>query len=118
MLKSSAIAIIASMAMASSAYSMTLQPNKSAGMHAVGETLVHQVGSRKHRASKSAKAQLQRVLRPHFTKIPITRAMRAAAGNPNMVVFDRRYGSIFADSNVHRCSFITYRGQRAMICES
>ena len=56
---------------------------------------------------------LKRVLRPHHNRYIITRKVRAAAGDPNMVVFDRRGGA----SNVWRCSFITHRGKRAMVCD-
>lgn len=63
--------------------------------------------------SHSGQEQLQRLLKPHFFPIPVTRAARAAAGNPDMVVLDRRG----RPGEVYRCSFITLRGKRAMVCD-
>jgi len=65
-------------------------------------------------ASKlTGQQQLKRLMRPHTFRYPVTRAAKAAAGNANMVLFDRRVGF----SDVYRCSFITYRSNRAMVCD-
>ena len=72
----------------------------------------------KKRKSLTPKQKLDRVLRTHTFRYPITREIRRAAGNPNMVVLDRRKLSFAGTFHTHRCSFITYRGQRAILCES
>ena len=74
--------------------------------------------SKKRGANLTSKQKLNRVLRPHTFRYPITREIRRAAGNPNMVVLDRRKLSFAGTFHTHRCSFITYRGQRAILCES
>ena len=62
----------------------------------------------------SGKQKLQRVLRTHTFRYPITRDIRAAAGNPNMAVFDHRTGFT---GTTYRCSYITYRSQKALVCD-
>ena len=74
------------------------------------------VGSK--RSNLTAKQKLDRVLRPHTFRYPITREIRRAAGNPNMAVLDRRKLGFAGTFHTHRCSFITLRGQRAILCES
>lgn len=115
-MKSLMIAAAAAMAFVSGAQAVTFQPTIATAQATTGDGYVLQVGS--SRVSAKARAQLQRVLRPHYTRIPITREMRAAAGDPNMTVIDRRSSGIFSSGEVNRCSFITMRGKRAMICES
>ena len=57
---------------------------------------------------------LKDVFRQHvFFGRRFDRRLRAAAGDPNIVVFDHRiYG---ADGS--QCSYITYRGKRAIVCD-
>lgn len=66
-------------------------------------------------ANQSGKKQLERLLKPHFSRFgnPITQKVKNATGDPNIVVFDRRGGG----DSVFRCSFITYKGKRAMTCD-
>lgn len=62
----------------------------------------------------SGREKLKRLLRPHsrFGNI-ITQDVRDATGDPNIVVFDQRGGR----SGVYRCSYLTYRGKRALQCD-
>lgn len=63
-------------------------------------------------SDRSGAAQLKRLLNPHTHYIAVTRAARAATGNPNIRVIDRRTGD-----SVFRCSFLTVQGKRALICD-
>jgi hypothetical protein len=58
--------------------------------------------------------KLRKLLRPHayYGQI-VTDDIRAATGDPNIVVFDRRniWGEIYS------CNYITYRGKRALVCD-
>ena len=59
-------------------------------------------------------AELQKLLKWHiWYGKPITRGVRAAAGDPNMAVFDNRR----TRNLTHMCSYIIYRGKRAIRCE-
>lgn len=60
----------------------------------------------------SPRGQLQRLLKPHYISYPVTRLVREAAGDYDMVVFDHRAGG-----GPYRCTFITHRGKRAMTCD-
>jgi hypothetical protein len=60
------------------------------------------------------RAELQKILRPHrWRGKGVSRGVRAAAGDPNMAVLERRQ-----IGQMSTCSFITYRGKRAMQCQS
>ncbi len=62
-----------------------------------------------------ARKQLDRILGRHLYRgFPITPDMREAAGDRRMAVFDHRFER-FAPAT---CSFITYRGKRAITCTS
>ncbi len=67
---------------------------------------------KRHDRSSSTYAQkeLKRIQKPHF-KLgkPISPGVRRAAGAK--AVFDHRSGG------VNRCSYITYRGERAIVCD-
>ena len=59
------------------------------------------------------RAELKKIMRSHtFRGKGISRGVRAAAGDPNMAVIDRR-----RPGNNSQCSFITLRGKRAMQCQ-
>lgn len=59
-------------------------------------------------------AELQKLLKWHiWYGKPITRGVRAAAGDPDMAVFDNRR----TRNLTHMCSYIIYRGKRAIRCE-
>jgi hypothetical protein len=62
------------------------------------------------KSSAYAQKELKRIKRPHF-KLgkPISPEVRRAAGAK--AVFDHRTGG------VSRCSYITYRGERAIVCD-
>ncbi len=57
---------------------------------------------------------LKQIFRQHvFFGRRFDKRLRAATGDPRIVVFDHRiYG---ADGS--ECSFITYRGKRAIVCD-
>jgi hypothetical protein len=56
--------------------------------------------------------KLDRLLEPHtYYGFPVSRGVRAAAGNPEMIVLDRRRFHSTAE-----CGFRTYRHQRIMEC--
>ncbi len=63
-----------------------------------------------HKTSAYAQKELKRIQKPHF-KLgkSISPEVRRAAGAK--AVFDHRSGG------VNRCSFITYRGERAIVCD-
>ncbi len=63
--------------------------------------------------SESGKKRLKRLLRPHFLPLNVTRAARAATGDPNITVIDRR----FSYDEPYSCSFLTQHGKRVMICD-
>ncbi len=68
----------------------------------------------KFRKNLSGAAKLKRLMRPHFGRyLPITQDIRDATGDPDIVVFDRRG----LRSELYTCTFITYRGKRAMTCD-
>jgi hypothetical protein len=57
-------------------------------------------------------AELNRLLNPHIWHgKPVSHRVRAAAGNANMIVLDRRRFSYTSE-----CSFRIYRNQRIMDC--
>jgi hypothetical protein len=58
--------------------------------------------------------KLQKLLRPHayYGQI-VTDDVRAATGDPQIVVFDRRH--IWGE--IYSCNYMTYRGKRALVCE-
>ncbi len=59
--------------------------------------------------------ELRKVLKTHnFTGARISPRIREAAGDRSMAVFDNRVG-IWEPA---QCSFITYRGKKAMVCDS
>ncbi|MGI9364837.1 MAG: hypothetical protein ACR2O8_06615 [Rhizobiaceae bacterium] len=59
-------------------------------------------------------AELQKLLKWHiWYGKPVTRGVRAAAGDPDMPVFDNRR----TRNLTHICSYIIYRGKRAIRCE-
>ena len=61
----------------------------------------------------SGETQLRQLLRAHiFTGARVSREARAATGDPNITVIDRRTGG------VSRCSFLNQQGKRVMICDS
>ena len=62
----------------------------------------------------SGEEKLKKLLRPHayYGQI-VTGDIRAATGDPNIVVFDRRH--IWGE--IYSCNYITYRGKRALVCE-
>lgn len=64
-------------------------------------------------ANRSGEAQLQRLLSPHTNFIRVSRAARAATGDPDITVIDRRGRS----GEVYQCSFLTRYGRRIMICD-
>ena len=64
--------------------------------------------------SETGAEKLQRLLKPHHHRIVVTQKVRDATGDPDIVVFDYRGGT---NSNVYRCSYLTYRGKRAMVCD-
>jgi hypothetical protein len=60
------------------------------------------------------RAELKKIMRSHtFRGKGVSRGVRAAAGDPNMAVIDRR-----RPGSSSQCSFITLRGKRAMQCQS
>ena len=64
-------------------------------------------------ANARGKRQLKRLMRPHVGIIPVTRAARAATGDPNIQVIDRRYSW----DDVYTCSYM-YRGnRRLLVCD-
>ena len=107
------LAVTAALALASS---MTAN---AAGVGSLGQpvakssqTHVIQVAGLKNRGEfSSGAAKLKRLMRPHHVRTPITQDVRNATGDPNIVVFDHRIGSVF------RCSYITYQGKRALQCD-
>ena len=63
--------------------------------------------------SLSGKAQLKALMRPHhFDGSPVSREARAATGNPNITVIDRR------TSGISRCSFLNRGNERVLQCDS
>jgi hypothetical protein len=71
------------------------------------ERFVHTVDTR-------AEARLQKLLRPHvYTGQQITSDVKAATGDPNITVFDRRHEF----GEVYSCSYLFVQGKRAMVCE-
>ena len=70
--------------------------------------LIHQIGYR-----ESGKQRLRRLLRSHFLPLNVTKAARAATGDPNITVIDRR----FSYDEPYSCSFLTQQGKRVMICD-
>ena len=67
-----------------------------------------------YRLDASPATKLRAVLRSHvYFGLPITRGMRAATGDPNITVIDRRqYG------RNSRCTFINRSGRRILKCDS
>ena len=63
---------------------------------------------------QSGEQKLKKLLLPHayYGQI-VTDDIRAATGDPNIVVFDRRH--IWGE--IYDCNYITYRGKRALVCE-
>ena len=60
------------------------------------------------------KAKLKKLLRSHvWHGGGVSRGVRAAAGDPNMPVVDRRY--IWGET--YTCSFFTMQGRRTMLCQ-
>ena len=54
------------------------------------------------------------LFKPHaYTGQVFGRSARASTGNPNIVVFDRRHEI----GEIYQCSYITYRGKRAVVCD-
>ena len=65
-------------------------------------------------AASNPAAELQKLLRPHaFYGQRVTDAIRAATGDPNIVVIDRRsqWGEIYS------CNYTNLRGKRALVCD-
>lgn len=118
MFKTALITTIASAAILTGAHAAPFQPSSALKALTAGGSLVTNAAFKNKRAQLNAEQKLQRVLKPHYGKITITRAMRAAAGDSTMVVFDRRISSAFSDDGPNRCSFLTYKGKRAMLCEN
>ena len=59
--------------------------------------------------------ELKKLLSQHsFTGARVSPRAREAAGDRSMAVFDNRVG-IWEPA---QCSFITYRGKKAMVCDS
>ncbi len=75
---------------------------------------VQQIAFRKRAINKEKGArELKRLLNSHVGFRPITRDARAATGNPNIRVIDRRVGL----NNVYKCSYIFMGGERTLICD-
>ena len=72
------------------------------------------VSAQSYNLDASPQTKLRAVLRSHvYYGLPITRAMRAAAGDLNLTVIDRRqYG------RNSRCTYLIQRGRRVMKCDS
>jgi hypothetical protein len=67
-----------------------------------------------HTADTRAEERLQKLLRPHvYTGQQITSDVKAATGDPNITVFDRRHEF----GEVYSCSYLFVQGKRAMVCE-
>ena len=63
--------------------------------------------------SADGKTQLRQLLRPHIPQGKfVSRAARAATGDPDITVIDRRTGG------VSRCSFLNQGNKRVLLCES
>ena len=59
--------------------------------------------------------RLKKLLSRHiFVSRSIGRDVRAAAGDPSMAIFDNRVER----GQFAQCNFITYRGKRALTCNS
>jgi len=64
--------------------------------------------------NERGKRKLKKILKPHIaTSRSIGADVREAAGDRNMAVFDRR---TTRSGRFAQCSFITYRGKRALTC--
>jgi hypothetical protein len=62
----------------------------------------------------SGEQKLKKLLLPHaYYGQRVTDDVRAATGDPNIVVFDRRH--IWGE--IYSCNYITYNGKRAMVCD-
>ena len=61
----------------------------------------------------SGAVQLRQLLRTHiYNGFPVSRAARAATGDPNITVIDRRTGG------ASQCSFLNRFGRRILQCNS
>lgn len=61
-----------------------------------------------------AAASNHKFFKPHaYTGQVFGRSARASTGDPNIVVFDRRHEI----GEIYQCSYITYRGKRAVVCD-
>ncbi|MFD0917999.1 hypothetical protein ACFQ14_16465 [Pseudahrensia aquimaris] len=76
------------------------------------DTQVHSAVKKIHSYNGRGHEKLHQVLKPHYYRILITRDIRAAAGNPNMPVYDNRSGG-----GPYRCTFTNTRGNRALTCD-
>ena len=66
------------------------------------------------KATAADHAKLKKLLRPHrYNGGGISYGVRAAAGDPNMPVVDRRR----AGQMSAQCSFMTARGKRTLVCQ-
>jgi len=71
-------------------------------------------GTYSSQARPSDVQHLKKVFRQHvFLGRRFDTRLRAATGNPRIVVFDHRLWG--ADGS--QCSYITYRGKRAIVCD-
>jgi hypothetical protein len=62
----------------------------------------------------SGEQKLKKLLLPHaYYGQRVTDDVRAATGDPNIVVFDRRH----TWGEIYSCNYITYHGKRAMVCD-
>ena len=78
----------------------------------IAVTMPNAVDAQSYRLSASPKEKLRHIFRPHtYNRLPITRAMRAATGNPNISVIDRR-----RDGRVSLCSYAYQNGRRVIVC--
>lgn len=105
---SAAIALTAAAPVHSAALNRAVLPDLSSAA-----APVENIAFNKNRKSRTGAEKLKRLFKPHFVRTVITRDIRAATGDPNIVVFDHRAGS----SSVYRCSYINYRGKRALQCD-
>ena len=80
----------------------------------VGVTLGIVLGFTGSANAASGAEKLKRLLSNHpFTGAPITRDVKAATGDPNIHVIDRRYEF----GEIYRCSYMFQQGRRIMICD-
>ena len=74
---------------------------------------VHSISLTASERRAAGRKKLKRLFKPHFRHFGfITADVRAATGDPDIAIFDRRAGE-----GPFRCSYITYQGKRALQCD-